>query len=391
MNVIRSLCLFGGCSLWALASAAFAQTAATSRVESVTLRPDGKSLLLEVRTSRPVPRYSCDAPTVSRPELVVEWPDASSVLPPRTALGDARVPEAVLEPRGEGAGGVRLRVPLRGVQLSGLEQWDDGLRFRLQPDAAPRRVESGDYQLDVGDKITMSVFGHDELNATLEVRPDGSIDFPLIGSHPVTGKSLEEIDDEITAIMGRDYVVSPQINFELKESAKLWVTIMGEIRSPGRFALKRDMRLIDLLAEAGGLNKEAGSRILVTRRDAAGGVRTILLDRDRLFSEDDAKVNLLLERNDVVTIGSKDYYYIRGEVTRPGPYYLESGTTVLKAISVAGGLTQFGNRRQVELLRQGENGLNEKTVVNLKAIEDGKSADIPLRPDDTIIVLKKVF
>jgi polysaccharide export outer membrane protein len=212
-----------------------------------------------------------------------------------------------------------------------------------------------------------------------------------MGSHPIAGKSIGQVDAEVTEILGRDFLVDPQITIEIKESARLWVTIMGEVRTPGRYALKRDMRLIDLLAEANGLTKDAGSRILVTRRDQAGDVSNVQIARDRLFSEGNSEANILLERNDIVTVGAKDYYYIRGEVARPGPYYLESGTTVLKAIAVAGGMTQFGNRRQVELIRKGEEGLNRKIEVNLRAIEDGKIPDVPLLPDDTIIVLKKVF
>ena len=383
--VLTAACLVAAARLgWA------APPPAGPRIEALTLRPAGDGLVLEVRTSGSAHLFSCTAPTAARPELVVEWAEASSALAARLELGDRRAPAAVLEPGGVGERGLRLRVPLSGLRLSGVEQFEAGLRLRLDPDAA-RGGNSADYELDVGDKIAMAVYGQEDLNVTLEVRPDGTVDLPLIGSHRVAGKSVEQVDEEITEILARDFLVDPQVTFEIKESARLWVTIMGEVRTPGRFALKRDMRLIDLLAEANGMTKDSGSRILITRRDATGGVTTIEVTRDRLFSESNKDANLPLERNDVVTVGGKDYYYIRGEVSRPGPYYLESGTTVLKAISVAGGLTQFGNKRQLELLRQKGKGMHEKIVVNMKAIEDGKAPDVPLLPDDTIIVLKKVF
>ena len=100
---------------------------------------------------------------------------------------------------------------------------------------------------------------------------------------------------------------------------------------------------------------------------------------------------MILKRNDVVTIGGKDYYYIRGEIARPGPFFLESGMTVLKAISVASGLTPFANRRSVSLLRSGKDGVQERIKINVKDIEDGKTPDIPLKPEDTIIVPRRVF
>src|SRR5262249_25865604 len=161
--------------------------------------------------------------------------------------------------------------------------------------------------------------------------------------------------------LGRDYIVDPQVSIELKDSAKLWVTILGEVRNPGRYPLKFDMKIIDLMAASGGITKDAGSRISIVRHgDDDASVQNILVDRDHLLGDVTGDSNLVLQRNDVVTIGGKDYYYIRGEVTRPGPYFLESGTTVLKAISVASGLTPFANRRQVSVLRSGKDGVQEK-------------------------------
>jgi len=95
---------------------------------------------------------------------------------------------------------------------------------------------------------------------------------------------------------------------------------------------------------------------------------------------------------DIVTVGEKKIFYIRGEVTRPGSYFLENELTLLKAISVAGGLTPFANRKEVQLIRSASDGVaNDKKVINLKAIEQGKANDIPLLPNDVIIVARRVF
>jgi polysaccharide export outer membrane protein len=92
-----------------------------------------------------------------------------------------------------------------------------------------------------------------------------------------------------------------------------------------------------------------------------------------------------------VTLAQREAFYIRGEVARPGPYYIEKGTTILRAISVAGGLTQFANRKEVQLLRSGAGGIQEKTVINLKSIEDGHKEDVPVLPNDVIIVPRRIF
>jgi polysaccharide export outer membrane protein len=372
------------------------------------LVPNGQSLVLEIRTGSPVPPYTFTLPGTDTGEVQVSWQGRPQDYPRRTALGDARLPEVTIDPLGDDR--LQLHLPLNALRLVSVDQSVDSIRLHLveRPGAGtttpgpagggggggasgPNR-HSGDYEIGPGDKLEFSVFGHDDLKRSLEVRSDGKANIPMLGDIPVAGKTTDELDEEVTLLLGRDYIVDPQVSIELKDSAKLWVTVMGEVRNPGRYPLKRDMKIIDLMAAAGGITKDAGSRISIVRHgDNEGDVQNIAVDRDHLLGDVTGESNLILQRNDVVTIGGKDYYYIRGEVTRPGPYFLETGTTVLKAISVASGLTPFANRRQVSVLRSGKDGVQEKVVVNLKAIEDGKAPDIPLKPEDTIIVPRRVF
>ena len=406
------------------------------------LIPNGRALVLEIRTGSPVPPYAFTIPGPDADEAQLSWQGRTEDYPSRTALGDARLPEVRIEPLGQDR--LKLHVPLNALRLVSVDQSPDGIRLHLvekaggsvpapPPASAPptggarsgssggspggtkaggaggtpgagsgspgsgspssgANRRSGEYLIGPGDKLEFSVFGHDDLKRSLEVRSDGKANIPMLGDLPVAGKTTDELDEEVTAILGRDYIVDPQVSIELKESAKDWVTIMGEVRTPGRYPLKRDMKLIDLMASAGGITKDAGSRISVARHSPEGGdVQTLAVERDHLLGDVTGESNLVLQRNDVVTVGGKDYYYIRGEVSRPGPYFLESGTTVLKAISVASGLTPFANRRSVSILRSGKDGVQEKIPVNLKQIEDGKTPDIPLKPEDTIIVPRRVF
>ena len=403
----------------ALAGALAAKKQEPNDAPRLRLIPNGKGLVLEIRTGTPVPPYAFTVPGPESDEAQVSWQGRTEDYPSRTALGDARLPEVRIEPLGQDR--LRLHVPLNALRLVSVDQSADGIRLHLVDRAggsvpagpagspgpaggSPRpgsggssggnNRRSGEYEIGAGDKLEFSVFGHDDLKRSLEVRSDGKANIPMLGDMAVAGKTTDELDEEVTQILGRDYIVDPQVSIELKESAKLWVTIMGEVRTPGRYPLKRDMKLIDLMAASGGITKDAGSRITVARHsgeEGVGDVQTLSVERDRLLGDVTGESNLVLQRNDVVTVGGKDYYYIRGEVGRPGPYFLESGTTVLKAISVASGLTPFANRRSVSVLRSGKDGVQEKIVVNLKSIEDGKAPDIPLKPEDTIIVPRRVF
>ena len=343
---------------------------------------------VRLRASGPLAAFTCTVPAQGSRDLVIEILGATTQLPSRLDLNNLIVPEAFIETGLGGGIGVRVRLAIGQGALEGIEQTGRGLLLRFRRTGSPG---GGEYRIGVGDKIEIGVFGHDDLAKVVEVRSDGTINYPLIGDIRVVGKTAAEIDAEITRVLGKDYLVNPQVSVDVREYQSQWVTIIGEVRTPGKYVLKRNMRVIDVLAEAGGATKEAGSQILITRQNLDGPPRQIALDRNRLLSQDNQETNIPLQHGDILAVGERDLFYIRGEVTRPGPYQFESGLTILRAISYAGGFSQFANRKQVDILRSGANGVQEKITVNLKAIEEGKKKDLPLRPGDTVIVPRRIF
>jgi polysaccharide biosynthesis/export protein len=107
--------------------------------------------------------------------------------------------------------------------------------------------------------------------------------------------------------------------------------------------------------------------------------------------------DLLAERlreyinNPVVTVIVREVrsqrVYLVGGVARPGMVQLEPGLTAVKAIGVAGGLTDYAKRKKIFVLRQ----VGEEVVqlpLDYPAVLSGKnpSADVVLRSGDTIVV-----
>ncbi len=86
-------------------------------------------------------------------------------------------------------------------------------------------------------------------------------------------------------------------------------------------------------------------------------------------------------------------YFVYGEVERPGAFALADNTTVLRAISSAGGFTKFGSQSRVKVLRpyKGKPGY-QVIKINMNAVMNGSSnADILLQPGDIITVSKGMF
>ena len=86
-------------------------------------------------------------------------------------------------------------------------------------------------------------------------------------------------------------------------------------------------------------------------------------------------------------------FTISGEIVRPGTYPLGDNTTVLQAISSAGGFTRFGSKSKVRILRQrADRPGYTKIEIDVGKVMDGDArADIVLEPGDIIVVSESFF
>lgn len=86
-------------------------------------------------------------------------------------------------------------------------------------------------------------------------------------------------------------------------------------------------------------------------------------------------------------------FYVYGEVTKPGTYLLDEYTSVLKAISMAGGFTKYGSANRVKVLRPQQNNKGTEVIkINIAAVMNGEGQqDIQLKPGDTVVVSEGMF
>ena len=88
----------------------------------------------------------------------------------------------------------------------------------------------------------------------------------------------------------------------------------------------------------------------------------------------------------VLVVAQEDMYFVRGEVRQPGKYPLSAGVTLLRAITTAGGYTDFANPRKISVFR------GDKVYrYNAEKIEKLEAEDPAIGPDDVIVVERKWF
>lgn len=87
----------------------------------------------------------------------------------------------------------------------------------------------------------------------------------------------------------------------------------------------------------------------------------------------------------------KPRFYITGEVSKPGPYLLRPGMSVVQGIAMSGGLGQFAARKRIQVRRKTNGGLETTFVFDYAAFEGGRdgAGNVDLQDGDVIIVPEK--
>jgi protein involved in polysaccharide export with SLBB domain len=177
---------------------------------------------------------------------------------------------------------------------------------------------------------------------------------------------------------------------------KPFVVIEGEVRKPGKIELVKDMRISDLIHQAGDLTKDAYlERGEILRLTPDREIKTIYFNVEKALSNKDEE-NILLMNEDRVVIHNlwevkfKEEVSIAGLVNKPGNYRLTKGMRVSDLIFRAGCLKKNAYLKEAELIRRTvtQEGMEiQKILINIeKALDGDPTHDILLKDYDYLII-----
>ncbi|MFK4823823.1 polysaccharide biosynthesis/export family protein [Paenochrobactrum sp. BZR 588] len=136
--------------------------------------------------------------------------------------------------------------------------------YRPAPDSF-YKVLNQPYILDAGDRIRVTVFEQSDLTNTYNVDPAGFISFPLIGNIPARGKTLKQLEAEISNHLRNGYLRQPNVSVEIDRYRPVF--IMGEVGAAGQYSYVPGMTAQKAIAAAGGFSPRANqSDIDITRQ-----------------------------------------------------------------------------------------------------------------------------
>jgi polysaccharide biosynthesis/export protein len=286
---------------------------------------------------------------------------------------------------------------------------------RISRLALAEAAKQQDYVIGNGDLLAIEVFDVPELSRDVRVNESGVVAIPLI---PVkvqaAGLTPFQFQDKLAELLQTNGLVThPQITVAVKEQHSEPITVIGAVKMPLTVQAVHQMSLLQVLSQAGGISDDAGSKVLITRvrpvpeQDSSSGdspapdktakaavteenKSTITIDLDDLLDSGDPKYNIPLVGGDVVSVPRAGVIYAVGAVQRPGGFVMETDRqqlTVLKVVSLAGGLTTTAKPGNAVILRQPSGSAQRQQVpVDVRKILTLKSEDIPLQRNDILYV-----
>jgi polysaccharide export outer membrane protein len=264
------------------------------------------------------------------------------------------------------------------------------------------------YLLGRGDEISITFGSHPEMNSKQIVGPDGKITLPLAGSIQVADKTREQAADVIDMSLA-PYFLGLSVTVGVDKYTSDQVLLLGAVERPGIQTFDRPPTLLEVISRGGAIQ---GTRIAhpdnaaysmtselqapgfgVPERCAIyrGSDKVVWVDLKKLLDSGSSLADLRLQRDDIVYVPSAAERYVSmlGEVAHPGALQLDDSTTLIKLISLAGGLNPAAGRNaQIQIVSP---STGKTRIISWKQIMQPGALDLTLHSGDIVFVPQSGF
>ena len=262
------------------------------------------------------------------------------------------------------------------------------------------------YIIGPGDTILLNIYSNKEFSGLYKVLPDGNVSLPLIGNIKIQNLSL----DQAITLLEEEYskqLIRPELNISVKDERPIKVSLIGEVKRPGIYALSKleslglnkeqivrasnNPTIFDAIQKAGGITQKANlTKVKIIRKQPGDQeYKYAFVNLVDLILKGDFSQNPYLLDGDVIELSSgvkssltesnmnitstnlspqKFKISVIGMVNRPGVFEVDSSITLSQAILLAGGpVFQKASFSNVDLIRINRNGSANmsKYTVNL--------------------------
>jgi polysaccharide biosynthesis/export protein len=154
--------------------------------------------------------------------------------------------------------------------------------------------------LGPADVIRINVWKNTDLSQTVTLGPDGFISLPLLGDVHVAGMTANQLAQELKSKLA-SYVMNAQVTVSVVDIRSRQVYMTGQVGKPGGYPLIAPITVLQLIAQAGGLNTFANRKDIVILRNVGGNVQRLKFNYNSAV-HGDPKQNISLQPGDTVIV-----------------------------------------------------------------------------------------
>lgn len=242
-------------------------------------------------------------------------------------------------------------------------------------------------RVEPGDLLSVSVYDTPELTDAYRVDPQGDLTLPLCDKVKVQGLTTPEVARLLEATLKQDQVLTrPQVNVDVAQYAGQYVTVLGEVSSPGRVTVIAPTKLSDILAQVGGLTPIAGTRIKIRH-----GSDDSTPEEDVPYSRSESNQqtgSILVRPGDTVVVPRTGIIYVLGAVFHPGGYLMQEDgkLNVAQALALSGGTILTAKTNGLRVVRRNPDGTVLDFELSYDGIVKGTQSPLQLQAQDVVYV-----
>jgi polysaccharide export outer membrane protein len=189
-----------------------------------------------------------------------------------------------------------------------------------------------------GDTLHVQVLDTPEMEQHPRVTDAGEIPLIGVGNLHVAGLTPAAAAAKIQeSLISKHYMNHPEVTVTVEQYATQTVSVLGQVKTPGAYAIATPRSILSVIALAGGLTDSADYRLTIQRRDGSQQPVSYTLSNDpRAAIADEVPVF----PGDTVVVPKAGIAYILGDVRRPGGFVMQnnhSQLTIMQAVALAGG------------------------------------------------------
>ena len=187
------------------------------------------------------------------------------------------------------------------VAMSACAQLPGGATSSASSDSAAVELIARDYQIGPEDILEVAVWKEEGLKKEVLVRPDGGITFPLIGDLQATGKTADQLQQELARRLAK-FIADPVVSVAILKIASNRVYVIGRVNKPGEYVAGRYVDVMQALSMAGGLTPFAAENDIKVLRKENGKDTVHPFRYSQVKAGRNLEQNIPLRGGDVVVV-----------------------------------------------------------------------------------------